>query len=95
MKYLNLAWAIRQQGSQFRFAAQLGESESWLSRRMTGRCDFSAEDRDRVARTLGYPAEWLFETPNPPSNKTAEDSSQPYSLPNARLAEVHASFIRP
>ena len=90
MKYLNLMWAIRQQGSQFRFAASLGESESWLSRRLTGRCDFSAEDRDRVAHALGYPAEWLFETPNPPSHETADDSARSHSVPNSRLAEVHA-----
>ena len=70
MKYLNLAWAIRQQGSQFRFALQLGESESWLSRRLTGRVDFTTQERDRVARALGYPAEWLFATPNPPSRQT-------------------------
>jgi transcriptional regulator with XRE-family HTH domain len=67
MKYLNLAWAIRRQGSQFRFAASLGESESWLSRRLTGRCDFSAEDREKIARVLGYPPEWLFAVPNPPA----------------------------
>jgi transcriptional regulator with XRE-family HTH domain len=70
MKYLNLAWAIRQLGSQFRVALQLGESESWLSRRLTGRADFSEADRDRIARALGYPAEWLFATPNPPSRET-------------------------
>ena len=65
MKYLNLAWAIRQQGSQFRFALQLGESESWLSRRLTGRVDFSPEDRKRVAQALGYPEPWLFQTTTP------------------------------
>jgi len=73
MKYLNLAWAIRQQGSQFRFALRLGESESWLSRRLTGRVEFTPEDRNRVARALGYPADWLFQTPTPPlRNQSAE-----------------------
>lgn len=66
MRYPNLLWAIRQGGAQFRLAAQLGESESWLSRRLTGRCDFSAEDRERVALALDYPAEWLFAEPQPP-----------------------------
>jgi transcriptional regulator with XRE-family HTH domain len=66
MKFPTLEWAIAQQGSQFRFAAALGESESWLSRRLTGRVDFTQEDRERVARALGYPAEWLFQTPTPP-----------------------------
>jgi transcriptional regulator with XRE-family HTH domain len=71
MKYLNLAWAIRQQGSQFRFALRLGESESWLSRRLTGRVEFTTEERNRVACALTYPAEWLFATPNPPSRDAA------------------------
>jgi transcriptional regulator with XRE-family HTH domain len=86
----NLLWAVRRHGFQFKLAARLGQTESWLSRRLTGRCDFSPEDRERLARLLGHPAEWLFETPNPPSHKTTDDSSQPHSLPNARLAEVHA-----
>jgi transcriptional regulator with XRE-family HTH domain len=68
MKYLNLAWAIRQRGSQFRFALLLGESESWLSRRLTGRVGFTAEERDRVAQALGYPADWLFQAPSPPTS---------------------------
>ena len=54
MRFPNLEWAIAQFGSQFRFAALLGESESWLSRRLTGRVEFSPEDRDRVAQTLGF-----------------------------------------
>jgi hypothetical protein len=66
MKYLNLAWAIRERGSQFRFALQLGESESWLSRRLTGRVGFTAEDRSRIAEALCYPEAWLFQTPEPP-----------------------------
>lgn len=70
MHYPNLLWAVRQNGSQFRLAALLGESESWLSRRLTGRREFSDEDRDLVARALGYPAEWLFATPTPPARNT-------------------------
>lgn len=71
MKFLNLAWAIRQQGSQFRFALQLGESESWLSRRLTGRVEFTSEERNRIANALGYPVDWLFAIPNPPARRTA------------------------
>lgn len=73
MKFLNLAWAIRQQGSQFRFALRLGESESWLSRRLTGRVDFTAEDRNRVAAALGYPESWLFQTPTPPQRNQSTE----------------------
>jgi transcriptional regulator with XRE-family HTH domain len=71
MRFLNLAWAIRQRGSQFRFAAALGESESWLSRRLNGRAEFSTEDRGRIAQALGYPAEWLFRIPEPPTRKAS------------------------
>ncbi len=65
MKFPNLEWAIARIGSQFRFAATLGESESWLSRRLTGRVDFGSEDRRRVADALGYHSDWLFEVPKP------------------------------
>jgi hypothetical protein len=79
MKYLNLAWAIRQRGSQFRFALQLGESESWLSRRLTGRVDFTIEERDRVARALGYPTTWLFQAPEPPARNASIDLIQAHA----------------
>lgn len=54
MKFTNLEWAIKRRGSQFRFAAQLGDSESWLSRRLTGRAEFKAKDRQHIAELLGY-----------------------------------------
>ena len=74
MKFPNLAWAIRERGSQFQFAAQLGESESWLSRRLTGRVEFTDEEQERVALTLGFPADWLFQTPQPPAVNLASRS---------------------
>ncbi len=79
MKFLNLVWAIREHGSQFRFAAALGESESWLSRRLTGRVEFTAEERERLAKALGYPTAWLFQTPEPPTRNAS-----------AGLIEAHA-----
>ena len=69
----NLLWAVREAGAQFRLAAKLGESESWLSRRLTGRVEFTHEDRTRIAVALGYPESWLFATPNPPSRTLSED----------------------
>jgi transcriptional regulator with XRE-family HTH domain len=60
VKFPNLAGAIHERGSQFQVAAQLGESESWLSRRLSGRVEFSESDRKRLAVALGYPSEWLF-----------------------------------
>jgi transcriptional regulator with XRE-family HTH domain len=73
MKFPNLEWAICQQGSQFRFAAALGESESWLSRRLNGRSEFTQEDRDRIAQTLKYPGDWLFQTPEPPTRNASPE----------------------
>jgi transcriptional regulator with XRE-family HTH domain len=77
MKFPNLEWSIAQAGSQFRFAASLGESESWLSRRLTGRTPFSAEERVRIAAKLGYPERWLFQAGGPPTdggvNETREE----------------------
>jgi hypothetical protein len=66
MKFPNLAWAIRKRGYQFQFATQIGEGESWVSRRLTGRVEFTDEDRERVARILGFPKHWLFQAPEPP-----------------------------
>jgi len=66
MQFPNLIWAIRRRGPQFEFAAALGESESWLSRRLTGRVEFAPAERVQVARALGYPGEWLFAKPEPP-----------------------------
>lgn len=67
MNFPNLDWAIRERGSQYQFAAQLGESESWVSRRLTGRVKFSDEERHRIAHELGYPVEWLFQIVVPPT----------------------------
>ena len=67
MKFPNLIWAIAELGPQYRFAASLGESESWVSRRLSGRVAFLPEERERVAKALGYPSEWLFQAPSPPN----------------------------
>ncbi len=73
LKYPNLNWAIAKWGPRYRFAHALGESESWLSRRLAGRFEFSDEERQRIAQTLGYPAEWLFQTPEPPARNASAD----------------------
>jgi hypothetical protein len=76
MKFPFLAWAIAQRGSQFRFAASLGQTEAWLSRRMTGRTPFSPEDRLLIAARLGYPSNWLFRTPVPPCDSDASETRE-------------------
>jgi len=75
MRYANLIWAIAQWGTRYRFAAKLRESESWLSRSLSSRVAFTDEERRRIAQTLGYPAEWLFQEPTPPRGfPTLQDS---------------------
>jgi hypothetical protein len=66
LKFPNLNWAIAQWGPRYRFAAALAESESWLSRRLAGRFEFSVEERERIAHELGYPVQWLFQAMAPP-----------------------------
>lgn len=67
MKYPNVLWAISQVGNRYKFASMIGHSESWLSRRLLGRVPFSTDERQTVAKVLGYPAEWLFQEPQPPA----------------------------
>jgi hypothetical protein len=67
LKYPNLLWAISQFGDRYKFAAMIRRSESWLSRRLKARVAFSAAERDAIAESLGYPADWLFQEPQPPA----------------------------
>jgi transcriptional regulator with XRE-family HTH domain len=76
MKFPNLIWAVTQRGPHYRFAAALGESESWLSRRLSGRVAFSLEERQTIAQALGYPTEWLFQEPQPPAHVIAPRPKQ-------------------
>jgi hypothetical protein len=83
MKFPNLIWAVAERGPHYRFAAALGESESWLSRRLSGRVDFRLEERQTIAQALGYPAEWLFQEPQPPAHVNAPRSKQEAIATNA------------
>jgi hypothetical protein len=67
LKYPNLLWAISGRGNRWKFARVMDHSESWLSRRLLGRVEFSSEDRQKIAEALGYPAEWLFQELQPPA----------------------------
>jgi hypothetical protein len=79
LNFPNLLWAITQFGNRYKLAAAMGCSESWLSRRLVGRVEFHTIEREALARTLGYSAEWLFEEPRPPKRLeptlTRSDSS--------------------
>jgi hypothetical protein len=76
VKFPNLLWGISQFGSRYQFAAAIGRSESWLSRRLVGRVAFSSEERELIARALGYSDEWLFQEPQPPARKVATGLAQ-------------------
>jgi hypothetical protein len=65
MRYPNLIWAISPCEPRYNFAASIGKSESWLSRRLGARVEISDADRDRITNLLSYPTDWLFEIPSP------------------------------
>lgn len=78
LRYPNVLWAISQIGNRYKFAAMIGHSESWLSRRLVGRVVFKPEERRQIAEILGYPVEWLFQEPHPPLRDAASDQIQWY-----------------
>jgi len=88
LKYPNILWAISQIGNRYKFAAMIGRSESWLSRRLLGRVPFTPDERQIVAQALGYPAEWLFQHPFPPIVVQSPGVS---SEPVAQAAEEFSS----
>ena len=71
MNFPNLLWAISQFGNRYELAAVIGCSESWASCRLVGRVAFNSKEREVVAKALGYPADWLFQEPQPPARATA------------------------
>ena len=77
MKYPNVLWAISQIGNRYKFAAMVGHSESWLSRRLLGRVPISVAERQVIAQALGYPADWLFQEPQPPAPKAMTGERTP------------------
>lgn len=67
MLYPNLAWAISNKRlPNYQVASLARLSESSFSRALSGRRDFSPEERERIATVLNFPAEWLFQEPVPP-----------------------------
>lgn len=66
MRFPNLAWALRYHRLQhFRFAEMLGMNEARFSRGLNGRLEFTPEERERIARALGFTEIWLFAEPVP------------------------------
>lgn len=72
MKFPNLSWAGSQSRlANYQVAAIASMSESRFSRCLTGRTEFSSDERERLARYFGYPEEWLFQQVNPPARLDA------------------------
>lgn len=70
MKFPNLCWALSEKGlAHWRVAVEIPMEPSTFSRRLNGRKDFTAIERERLAHLLGYPAEWLFQILVPPTGE--------------------------
>ncbi len=54
----------------------IGHSENLLSRPVLARVPFTPEERQAIAQALGYPAEWLFQGPQPPARLVAHGLSE-------------------
>jgi hypothetical protein len=75
MRYPNLAWACSQvRLANYEVAAQAEMSESRFSRCLTGRFEFSEEEKNKLAKCLGYPASWLFQAIQPPARIACEEN---------------------
>jgi len=79
MRFPNLSWALAERGlRQYRLANLLDVADSWLSRALAGRTNFTAAHRQRIAEILGYPATWLFQEVQPPRvSANFSDSTAP------------------
>jgi hypothetical protein len=69
VRFPHLLWAIENWGPHYRLAQAIGRSEARLSRCLSGRANFSSEERFAIASILGFPQEWLFEEAMPPDKK--------------------------
>lgn len=61
MKFANLLWAVANDGRpHYKIALSAGLGEARFSRCLSGRSQFTSEERERVAGALGYSLDWLF-----------------------------------
>ena len=68
MRYPNLVWASSHDRlANYQVAAAAGMSDSRFSRCLSGRSEFSREERIKLAKCLGYPEVWLFQPVQPPA----------------------------
>jgi hypothetical protein len=67
MKFPNLVWAIGEcRLAHYQAAAEAGVSETRFSRCLSGRAEFSQQEKEKLATFLAYPVAWLFQEIIPP-----------------------------
>ena len=67
MEYPNLIWAIGQRRyAHYELARAADMTESRFSRCLSGRFEFSDEERRKIGALLGYSRDWLFAKITPP-----------------------------
>ena len=77
MKFPHVAWAAAERGiPQYKLAAMIKRSEARLSRCLSGRTPFTAEERTALSRVLGFPEGWLFEEITPPMQMRSQVPTQ-------------------
>jgi hypothetical protein len=67
MRFPHIAWAAAERRMpHYKLAAMVVCSEARLSRCLSGRTEFTPDERTAIARALGFPESWLFEEVAPP-----------------------------
>jgi hypothetical protein len=73
VNYPHLLWAIVQWGGpHYRLAQAISRSEARFSRCLSGRTNFTPEERAALSLVLGYSEAWLFEVIVPPATHLGE-----------------------
>ncbi len=75
MIFPNLSWACSEARlANYEVAAATEISESRFSRCLSGRFEFTQEEKVKIAKCLGYPNTWLFQTVEPPARTNSESN---------------------
>ena len=67
MIFPNLLFAIGEKRlAHYELCSQVGIERTQFSRRLNGMGEFSPREKERIAGTLEYPRDWLFQEIIPP-----------------------------
>ncbi len=82
-KFPRVRAAMAEKGrAQYEVARRVGMSESRFSRCLRGVDEFCAEEREKIAKFLGYPKDWLFQEIKPP-RRQRRNVPEPAQAPKA------------